>query len=145
MNEAAITDWYTDPQNILDGFEFLQSWGHAFLCSIPIGTVLAIFCNYYREFHIKTQSHGVHLETQMTFFFSLLFLGLILGHDNRISGPHSNEFNPSAAALYDLLSILFYVILGFLIATLIISFVKFYKEEKNQMNNSQKGGKNHVI
>ncbi len=130
MDIAATTDWYLDPQNIIEGFPFFQSWPHAFLCSIPIATVFAIFFNYYREFHMETQYHGVHLELQMLFLFTLLFLGLIIGHDQRISGPHNSEFNPSAREIYDLLAIIFYVVLGFLIVTIIITFVGFYKDEK---------------
>jgi len=135
MNYAATTDWYTDPQNIIDGFPFFQSWQHAFLCSVPISTVFAIFFNHYRKYHLETQYHGVHLEVQMLFFFTMLFLGLIVGHDNRISGPHQSEFNPSAAAIYEILEIIFYVVLSLLVITIAIAFGKLYKSEKKVLMN----------
>jgi hypothetical protein len=120
-HEAMTTDWWKTPENVLDGFEFLQSWPHAFLTAIPVSVVFASLIDTYRRYHLRTQQHGIHFEVQVIFFFTLMMAGLIFGHDHKFTGPHANEFPVNAEKLYDLLSLFFYGVLIITLFTILVA------------------------
>jgi hypothetical protein len=123
---AATTNWWQDPNNILDGFAFYQSWPHALLCAIPIGIVFATMFYQYNLYHLSTSHHGIHLEAQYLFFMLLFSAGLTFGHDNRYGGPHSNEFNVSAQNVYDNFEIIFLILVILTLLTIIFSLLSLY-------------------